>query len=109
MLSTTTGTQRAIAVVTLDWRQTLLPQGLIRHCPLGQYGIALWGNTTLPLGNTRGGARSRVRSSDATSENVAPVALRFGFRERGRFAVDYREVFGESDDSSSISRFYRRY
>src|SRR5262245_20022271 len=33
MLSTTTGTQRAIAVVTLDWRQTLLPFGAIRHCP----------------------------------------------------------------------------
>ena len=41
-------------------------------------------------------ARKALLSSDAASENVTQVALRFGFRELGRFAVDYREVFGES-------------
>jgi transcriptional regulator GlxA family with amidase domain len=31
-----------------------------------------------------------------TTETVTQVAMRFGFRELGRFAVDYRAVFGES-------------
>ena len=42
------------------------------------------------------GARKALLSADTASENVTQVALRFGFRELGRFAVDYRAVFGES-------------
>jgi len=34
--------------------------------------------------------------SDAGDSSVTDVAMRFGFRELGRFAVDYRARFGES-------------
>ena len=30
------------------------------------------------------------------AETVTDAAMRFGFRELGRFAVDYRAAFGES-------------
>jgi transcriptional regulator GlxA family with amidase domain len=39
-------------------------------------------------------ARRALR--DGPSESVTQVALRFGFHELGRFAVDYRAAFGES-------------
>jgi len=39
-------------------------------------------------------ARAALKTD--ASENVTQVALRFGFRELGRFAVDYRAAFGES-------------
>jgi AraC family ethanolamine operon transcriptional activator len=42
------------------------------------------------------GARQALMASDADTETVTRVALRFGFRELGRFAVDYRAAFGES-------------
>jgi AraC-like DNA-binding protein len=41
-------------------------------------------------------ARKALVSADAAAETVTQVALRFGFRELGRFAVDYRAAFGES-------------
>lgn len=34
--------------------------------------------------------------SDAGNGSVTDIAMRFGFRELGRFAVDYRARFGES-------------
>jgi AraC family ethanolamine operon transcriptional activator len=42
------------------------------------------------------GAREALLASDADEETVTRVALRFGFRELGRFAVEYRAAFGES-------------
>jgi transcriptional regulator GlxA family with amidase domain len=41
-------------------------------------------------------ARNALLSADVRSQTVTQVALRFGFRELGRFAVDYRTAFGES-------------
>ena len=41
-------------------------------------------------------AREALLSVDAEALTVTKVALRFGFRELGRFAVDYRATFGES-------------
>jgi transcriptional regulator GlxA family with amidase domain len=41
-------------------------------------------------------AREALLASDAAAETVTQVAMRFGFRELGRFAVDYRATFGES-------------
>ena len=41
-------------------------------------------------------SEARRALKDGASENVTQVALRFGFRELGRFAVDYRAAFGES-------------
>jgi AraC family ethanolamine operon transcriptional activator len=41
-------------------------------------------------------AREALLASDAEGETVTRVAMRFGFRELGRFAVDYRAEFGES-------------
>jgi transcriptional regulator GlxA family with amidase domain len=41
-------------------------------------------------------AREALLASDADRESVTRVAMRFGFRELGRFAVDYRAAFGES-------------
>jgi transcriptional regulator GlxA family with amidase domain len=41
-------------------------------------------------------ARKALLSTDAASENVTQIAMRFGFRELGRFAVAYRTAFGES-------------
>ena len=40
--------------------------------------------------------RQALLSSDSASETVTQVAMRFGFRELGRFATDYRARFGES-------------
>lgn len=41
-------------------------------------------------------ARKALLSAPAASETVTTVAMRFGFRELGRFAADYRAAFGES-------------
>ena len=41
-------------------------------------------------------ARRALLSLPAGSETVTEVAMRFGLRELGRFAADYRAVFGES-------------
>lgn len=41
------------------------------------------------------GARSELRSSSPGDARVADVAMRHGFWELGRFAREYRELFGE--------------
>jgi transcriptional regulator GlxA family with amidase domain len=41
-------------------------------------------------------ARQALLSPDAGCKTVTEVATHFGFRELGRFAVDYRTAFGES-------------
>jgi transcriptional regulator GlxA family with amidase domain len=41
-------------------------------------------------------ARQTLLCMDPPASSVTEVALRFGFRELGRFAVDYRMKFGES-------------
>jgi transcriptional regulator GlxA family with amidase domain len=38
----------------------------------------------------------RALLSDTVEESITDIATRFGFRELGRFAVRYRETFGES-------------
>jgi AraC family ethanolamine operon transcriptional activator len=40
-------------------------------------------------------ARNALLSRGVPSETVTEVAMRFGFRELGRFATDYRVAFGE--------------
>jgi len=40
-------------------------------------------------------ARRALRAAKTQRETVTSVALRFGFVELGRFAVDYRRLFGE--------------
>ncbi len=40
-------------------------------------------------------ARRELRSADATKENVATIANRWGFWHLGQFAADYREQFDE--------------
>lgn len=41
-------------------------------------------------------ARMSLRSSDPASTSVTDTAIRFGFWELGRFAMEYRRLFGES-------------
>jgi transcriptional regulator GlxA family with amidase domain len=41
-------------------------------------------------------ARQALLASDAGSKTVTEVATHFGFRELGRFATDYRTMFGET-------------
>jgi transcriptional regulator GlxA family with amidase domain len=41
-------------------------------------------------------AEARKALKNGAFENVTEVAVRFGFHELGRFAVDYRAAFGES-------------
>ena len=41
-------------------------------------------------------ARRALLAADAEALSVTQVAMRFGFRELGRFAVHYRATFGES-------------
>src|SRR5262249_2143048 len=41
-------------------------------------------------------AREALMAPDANSTTVTEVATRFGFRELGRFAGEYRAAFGES-------------
>ena len=48
-------------------------------------------------------ARKALLSAHAAPETVTAVAMRFGFRELGRFAADYRAAFGESP-SETIGR-----
>ena len=48
-------------------------------------------------------ARQALMSADARAETITEVAMRFGFRELGRFAVSYRTEFGESP-SQTLSR-----
>jgi len=45
-------------------------------------------------------ARQALLSADAGHETVTQIALRFGFRELGRFAALYRDKFGESPSST---------
>jgi AraC-like DNA-binding protein len=40
-------------------------------------------------------ARSALLSQDGATETVTQIAMRFGFLELGRFAVEYRSTFGE--------------
>jgi AraC family ethanolamine operon transcriptional activator len=39
--------------------------------------------------------RKALLSADSESKTVTEIAMRFGFRELGRFAADYRDAFGE--------------
>ena len=41
-------------------------------------------------------ARQMLSQGTTNSDTVTQVAMRFGFRELGRFAADYRAAFGES-------------
>jgi AraC-like DNA-binding protein len=41
-------------------------------------------------------ARLALLSRDKNTKTVTQVATRFGFRELGRFAIDYRARYGES-------------
>jgi AraC-like DNA-binding protein len=40
--------------------------------------------------------RQALLSVDTKTASVTEIAARFGFHELGRFAVDYRKLFGES-------------
>jgi len=53
-------------------------------------------------------ARKALLLGDARSENVTQVAMRFGFRELGRFAVDYRAAFGESPSQTLAAAMQKR-
>lgn len=41
-------------------------------------------------------ARAALSAPDAGEQTVTEVATRFGFRELGRFSLDYRARFGEA-------------
>jgi AraC-like DNA-binding protein len=41
-------------------------------------------------------ARQALLSADAEAQTITRIAMRFGFRELGRFAVQYRSSFGET-------------
>jgi transcriptional regulator GlxA family with amidase domain len=55
---------------------------------------------TTPSHHLRAARLAQVReallSADAREGTVTQFAMRFGFRELGRFAMDYRATFGES-------------
>lgn len=42
------------------------------------------------------GARRRLEAASETSTRVSDIAMQFGFWHLGRFAVDYKRLFGES-------------
>jgi AraC-like DNA-binding protein len=52
------------------------------------------------------GARAELGAADRDSVRVADIRARWGFSEPGRFAVDYRRLFGESP--SATLRTYRK-
>jgi transcriptional regulator GlxA family with amidase domain len=45
-------------------------------------------------------ARQALLSSDVRPGTITQIAMRFGFLELGRFAVDYRSTFGESPSAT---------
>lgn len=45
-------------------------------------------------------ARSALRLADPRAASVAEIARTFQFSELGRFAVVYRDVFGESPSTT---------
>jgi AraC-like DNA-binding protein len=49
-------------------------------------------------------ARQAFLCIDTPTTSVTEVALRCGFRELGRFAVDYRAKFGESPSDTFAAR-----
>ena len=51
------------------------------------------------------GARAELAAADPDSVRVADIRARWGFSEPGRFAVEYRRLFGESP--SATLRTYR--
>jgi transcriptional regulator GlxA family with amidase domain len=50
-------------------------------------------------------ARSALRRADPATASVAEIARSFQFSELGRFAVTYRNLFGEMP-STTLSRTY---
>jgi AraC-like DNA-binding protein len=52
-------------------------------------------------------ARHALMSARSQSVSVAKIATRLGFRELGRFSVDYRKMFGESP-SATLGRALRK-
>jgi len=57
---------------------------------------AIHGTTALRYQRSVRLAEARKALLDGSCKSVTLVALRFGFRELGRFAADYRTAFGES-------------
>ena len=49
-------------------------------------------------------ARAHLRRGLPVPGSVKEAALRFGFREAGRFAVDYRRLFGRSPSAALRAR-----
>lgn len=45
-------------------------------------------------------ARRALMSAYGPSVTVSKIATRFGFRELGRFSVEYRKMFGESPSTT---------
>jgi AraC-like DNA-binding protein len=74
-----------------------VPERTLRMCCAEFLGMSPYRYIRLRRLNT---VRAALRRIDSPTANVGEIASRYGFSEPGRFAINYRMVFGETPSTT---------